>query len=95
MVSTSTDRTPVATIGLDVANALWAAMHEDDQLAEHYIDLCIVHGLTHFLEGTWGWRLTQEGQRKLINNLEEARRRLTASEDDFAEIWMDYAEPPF
>lgn len=79
----------------ECAQALWAAMADDDGLANDYVDLCIVHGLTHFVNGGLIMHLTADQQWRLVHNLEDARRKCKAVEAEMAERWSSYGEPPF
>lgn len=78
-----------------VAQALWAAMHEDDDLAEDYIEVCIVHGLNHLVQDVGPDPYSRDEWEKLRKNLQEARKQLELIEDGMVKRWNTYNEPPF
>jgi hypothetical protein len=89
--------TPAITVELpnETAQALWAAMHEDDDLAEDYVNACVIHGLNHLIEDIPHTSWSDAELAKLFSNLFIARQNAMDQEKDVAQRWSSYCEPPF
>lgn len=79
----------------ETAQALWAAMHDDDDLASEYVDFALLHALTHLRNDRFHMHLTEEGRTRFLINLEALRDTMEEIVDDNAARWMSYCEPPF
>ena len=90
----TTRRTSVA-LRDDVAQALWAAMMDDDDLASDYADRAIIKAITELVAlmppSCWGPKRFYH----LMTNLEEAREAVRGGMEEMAERWHRYTEPPF
>jgi hypothetical protein len=82
-------------LGDATAQALWAAMHEDDDLANQYADLCVVHGLRHLVQDMSSNAWTTAELVKLHSNLGEAAAQCLLREEEVAQRFASYSEPPF
>lgn len=94
---TTVDTTPQIQIVLPMwtSRALWAAMHDDDDLAEDYVNLCVIHGLNHLIEQVAMENYCHEQWARLQSNLHQARREACAIEDAMVRRWSEYGETPF
>lgn len=89
--------TPAITVEIpsETAQALWAAMHDDDDLAEDYVNLCIIHGLNHLIEDLNHNCWSTSELARVFSNLFAARERAREGEEEMAARWSAYCEPPF
>ena len=94
MTTTTIPRVTVE-LGGATAQALWAAMHEDDDLAHCYADLCVIHGLKHITKDVSSRYWTTAELVKLHANLGQAVAEALAREGDVVQRWLAYSEPPF
>jgi len=79
----------------DIAQALWAAMQDDDGLAEDYVEYAVLHALTHLRNQGFHQMLERDRRERFLLRLEDARDRLDGEADEQARRWMTYLEPPF
>jgi hypothetical protein len=79
----------------DLAQALWAAMHDDDDLAADYVELCVIHGLSHLVEDYSAAWYTPEKWARIHEYLERARRSARTGEEGMVARFHAYSEPPF
>jgi predicted HD phosphohydrolase len=79
----------------EAARAVWAAMHDDDDLAEDYVNVCVVHGLNHLVEDLGPEPYTTEEWDRIRFNLRAAREVCKKGEEEMMKRWTLYNEPPF
>lgn len=91
------DTIPRITVVLPsvTAQALWAAMHDDDELAEDYVNLAVIHALNHLLRDADRKWYTTSCWKRFVLNLQEARSGAIMNEEDMVERFQAYTEPPF
>lgn len=79
----------------DVARALWAAMHGDDQCAGDYADRAIVSAITRLVNDMPITSWSSDEWETLTSNLEVARYALERGSSEMSERWHQLGEPPF
>jgi len=79
----------------DVAQALWTAMHDDDDLASDYADRAIVKALTVLADDGLLAQLSRDARARFWVNLDNAREDLRVGTEEMAARWYRYQEPPF
>jgi hypothetical protein len=78
-----------------LCQALWAAMHDDDDLVSDYIELAVIHALTHLVRECSASWYTPERWARIHEYLEMARRTAKTTEEEIVRRFYTYAEPPF
>lgn len=94
-MAVDTTQTVKVEITYETAQALWAAMHEDDGLASDYADLCIIHGLNHLIAQVDTRHWSQRALAKVLDNLGQAKAQAVLREEDVVNRFVAYGEPPF
>jgi hypothetical protein len=94
MAQATTRRTTVEITDA-TAQALWAAMHEDDDLASSYADLAVVAALSRYISDRLDDGLSEDARAKLYHNHGEARAAAMLREREMAKRFAAYCEPPF
>lgn len=94
-MAAATTRRITVEIEPETARALWAAMHQDDDLACSYADLAIIYAL-----GVWLSNMSDDtydaGTLAIIQeNLGPARAKALRREEEISKRFVAYLEPPF
>ena len=57
---------PQVELSRKTARALWAAMHDDDELVDDYANVCVIHGLNHLLTEVSAEYFTEEAWSRMV-----------------------------
>lgn len=89
--------TPAIQVELrnDTAQALWAAMFDDDSMVDDYVNVAVIHALNHLLAEVRCSAWPRERYEAIVAHLKQAREAATLGGDDLADRFSTYAEPPF
>jgi hypothetical protein len=94
-MTANTGRSYSVQLSENVARAVWAAMHDDDDLAEDYVSIACVHALNHLVDHMGPEPYTTDEWERLRHHLRAARVDAQNREDEVVGRWNAYNEPPF
>lgn len=92
---TEADRGVAVTLRQDLAQALWTAMHDDDDLAEDMLQRSVHGAISRVIDELPPHFWTRDAYRRIVELMASARIDLDLSSLEMAKRWHSYAEPPF
>lgn len=78
-----------------VAQALWAALHNDDDLVGDYVNLAIVGAISRLVSDLGREAWTNDEYARIMETLGDARAYVVRSEDDMVKRFDAYKPVPF